>query len=448
MRAPVIYLPVEIAPRELSARVILARNLASHGYVVLVFQSDLFDSWGWPFAGVYVGKNCFRTEVPHSEVFYDRMKDRGIAICHLDEEGGVYSGSGVEQWQRRYVTRFDPAVLGSDDSILCWGKWQADVHRSRGLRCGVHVTGSPNFDVFTAPELPKFFSYDNEVTEGRGGYVLVNTRYPATNGFKPVSYYLSGETAASPLIDANSMVDIVSEQGALQWLMCRLVNQLSERCPGLHFVVRPHPAEAAGLYRTVFKHRPNVEVIKRGEAGPWIRRCRHLIHNGCTTAIQAAIAGKSVSSYLPLADASLPMALADSVGAACRNVAEVQEAMYEDKPAVVSHPDFSNTIKVGQSMEAIRHVIAEVQQPERYEVSHVCRKVASVCARRSAREAARVVASSCVKRLRARIESERRGFDPDTFKLVGRLHGLIESENESRITCRRVGSRAWIFHAF
>ena len=88
----VFYLPIEHSTRELTAKVFLANRLAQEGHIPIIFRSDILDTPGWPSAGVYIGKNCFRTEWPYSLKYYKKMKSSGVDLWHLDEEGGILYG--------------------------------------------------------------------------------------------------------------------------------------------------------------------------------------------------------------------------------------------------------------------------------------------------------------------------------------------------------------------
>ena len=42
---------------------------------------------------------------------------------------------------------------------------------------------------------------------------------------------------------------------------------------------------------------PNIEMIHRGNVVPWILASTCLLHNGCTTAVEAAVLGKPSITY-------------------------------------------------------------------------------------------------------------------------------------------------------
>ena len=176
-----VYLPVEVSKRELVAKTILAGSLAASGHLVLLFRSDLFDRVGWPGPGIYIGKNVFRSGPPCDLQFLHRMRNAGIRIWHLDEEGGIYLGNDEEAWRDFLSRRFDPQLLDQKDKVLAWGDWQAEFFKHQDLSASVHMVGHTNFDIYRAHYADALKSFDVEQTGGRRDYILVNTRFTTSN---------------------------------------------------------------------------------------------------------------------------------------------------------------------------------------------------------------------------------------------------------------------------
>ena len=354
-----IYLPVETSRREMVAKVFIATMLASKGYPVAVFKRDFFDANGWPGPGVYIGKNCLKFSGFGNEKYYDRMKQEGIRVWHLDEEGGVYPGSSESEWRKILLRRLNPAILHDNDKILTWGQWQRQAFLALDPKCPVRVTGSPNFDVCGPAYFQALADFDEAETDGRRNYILVNTRYSLSNGLISITGHLAEDSQVSQHFDQRSLRRWISESGMLQFSFISLVQKLSESLPDDEIVLRPHPAEDPNLYCELLEGFANVSVEWRGDAGSWIRRCRALIHNGCTTAVQAQIAGKPVITYLPINGADgLSPGLPNLIGEKCRSVSAVMEAL-ESTSAADDHEALSRTIS---KTEAIKEIVAMVEK--------------------------------------------------------------------------------------
>ena len=77
--------------------------------------------------------------------------------------------------------------------------------------------------------------------------------------------------------------------------MVTLTHNLANKFPELNFIYRPHPSEDHDYYKVIFKGVKNINVEHDGNVIPWILACKLLLHDGCTTAIEATLAGKTCS---------------------------------------------------------------------------------------------------------------------------------------------------------
>lgn len=324
-----IYLPVEVIKRELTSRAMQASKLAASGNICYVFEHTFFDRNGWPDSGIYIGKNCFRTERPYPYTYYKAMKDAGISLWYLDEEGGPYTGESEEGWCKELRLRMDPAGLQADDKILAWGLWQQQWHLENGAQCEVHATGSPNFDIYQKKYHTFFSERDLEKTGGMNNFILINTRFSIANPLNSSSSLQELMKAGSPvstLIPSDFIENIFLNESYLFLQFIELVRELAKQLPDEQIVLRPHPAESDQIYKAMTKNLSNVHVIGQGSAESWIRQSRLLIHNGCTTATQAHIAGKPVISYCPEPKASgsiTTLGFQNKMGKKCSTVDDV-----------------------------------------------------------------------------------------------------------------------------
>lgn len=63
------------------------------------------------------------------------------------------------------------------------------------------------------------------------------------------------------------------------------------------FVVRPHPAENDSLYKMFFKDNNRVIISNSFTAVEWSKKAYCTIHDGCTTGVEAYLAGCKVINY-------------------------------------------------------------------------------------------------------------------------------------------------------
>ena len=62
-------------------------------------------------------------------------------------------------------------------------------------------------------------------------------------------------------------------------------------------VVRPHPTENQEIYRQIAAQCQRVQVTNEGNVVPWLMATKAVIHNGCTTGVEAYFMGLPAISY-------------------------------------------------------------------------------------------------------------------------------------------------------
>lgn len=449
LRSNIIYIPVEVAKRELVGKVFLATRLSNKGHTVVLFRSDVFDKYGWPSPGIYIGKNCFRTELPYKTAYYKRMKKSGISIWYLDEEGGVYAGQGVEDWQKRLKTRFDPNTLDNNDKILCWGKWQEKFVKDQNPKAETLAVGSPNFDVFDNRYREYFRDYDLVQTDNQDGYVLINTRFSMTNGLSPLEDQLSPDSPVSKLMDDQQLSETALTIGALQYLISKLILKLAQTFSDKRFLIRPHPAENPNFYLSVFRGFENVSVCWNGDAGSWIRRSSVVIHNGCTTALQAALAHKPVISYLPIEEPKASeFKLPNTIGRVCHSEEEVIEYLKNPFEKIDPSPNISDTIYGTESIERISEMLESVQTAKcnSEKRKEVISKIIKITKYNNSYDTMRKIYGKISKKAEARIEKEEKKFDFGFFSQTGDIHEIAESAYRADTNCIEFERTCYVFY--
>ena len=77
----------------------------------------------------------------------------------------------------------------------------------------------------------------------------------------------------------------------------RLIPLLEKEFPSYTIVVRPHPTESQDIYERIAAQCQRVRVTNEGNVVPWLMATRALIHNGCTTGVEAFIMGVPAISF-------------------------------------------------------------------------------------------------------------------------------------------------------
>lgn len=309
----IIYIPIEVAKREVLPKSFLAAFLANKGCTVYLFEDYIFDRFGYPGPGIYLGKNVFKTEAPYSLKYYESLKQAGIRLFYLDEEGGVYPGTFEDNWQQIIVARTDPNSFSADDQYLSWGSWQASLYKELS-KANVHVTGSPNYEICKQTYKKCLETVDNDIRNGCNNYILINTRFNLANPMKGLGSFLGKNSPSSKNMSDDWYISLVAADFQYLGLFIELILVLAMRFDNTPIVIRPHPTENPDFYRGIFYGVKNVVVNGDGHISSWVRAASVIIHNGCSTALQAVFAEKPVITYVPTAAEVVGPALPNAVG--------------------------------------------------------------------------------------------------------------------------------------
>ena len=78
----------------------------------------------------------------------------------------------------------------------------------------------------------------------------------------------------------------------------QVIPVLENAFPDLAIVVRPHPTEDPKVYHDIADRCRRVKVTNGGNVIPWLMAARALVHNSCTTGVEAYIMGVPAATYM------------------------------------------------------------------------------------------------------------------------------------------------------
>ena len=283
----IVFIPVEIAVRELSSKVYLCHHLASHGIECYLGSKNQIHALINKFKGfIYLDKGYHHFI---SERIYSDIKKRGGLIVSLDEEGAVDYPDGSILKSRYAKSLFDNA-----DLVLMWGKAQFDlVAENMTDRQKVKITGHPRFEMLNGEFQ---FLYEKEaknIKEKYNDFILVNTNMSMGNNIRGTDFIK--QNYGSRFADISKRISLDKEKLSVY---VNLVKRLTDEFAA-NIVIRPHPEEDLNFYLNHFSHNPKVEVTYEGSVIPWILASDLLIHPDCTTGIESLFLGKKSISFLP-----------------------------------------------------------------------------------------------------------------------------------------------------
>ena len=305
-----LYLPVEGLARELDGKLLLALIARERGWrPVIGYKRAIRDRGPMLPPGVLLSHNA-RLRKPR---MFARMATYGHRTVVLDEE------ALVRQTDEIFLLKHDPKAFDSVDLVLSWGQDDADLWSGSALVEGekVRVTGNPRMDMLR-PELASFREQEvAEIRERFGDYVLFNSNFPTVNHFVPTRTTLTfADAAEAQYVDGPKSAFLNHKRQIFERFLT-LIPKIAEEIAPTKLIVRPHPSENHDAWHRAVAGASNASVVSEGSVVPWLAGARALVHNGCTSAVEAAVLGATVLSYRPVQSPELDNPLPNGVGIEC-----------------------------------------------------------------------------------------------------------------------------------
>lgn len=290
-----LYIQIGTKARELEAKVLLSAVAAERGYTVAF--------------GYNVGSQLLR--LPNG-IFLKQLVTQGTArslqlyasyghrICAVDEEGLVFPD--IEAYKKERLSRDALQVV---DKFFAWGNYHATIVKDvmpPEKSDAIISTGHPRLDVLR-PEIRGIYrSQADKINSLFGDFILINTNFDLFN-------HNNGRESFFEILRNSGRINTPEqEQWFWGWSEFRkkmfiefqdMIKVVSIDNPETTFIIRPHPSENREVWKDFTKDMPNVLIECSGPVVPWLLASKGVIHNGCTTAVEAAVLGKPVLAYRP-----------------------------------------------------------------------------------------------------------------------------------------------------
>ena len=217
---------------------------------------------------------------PNNADLIKSYKRAGILVGVLDTEG--IGGKNADQFAEMVKSAGCPDLV---DLYCVWGQAQQAAFLRHGTVPAdlIHVTGCPRYDFCAAPwraALPK--------PAVAPGYVLINTNFPTVNPRFSNSSSDEQEAMVQAGFSREFARQFIAEAGHAYRSVLDMSIKLAKHFSGVQFVLRPHPFENIRSYDTLAEL-PNAHVLQDGTSLEWISGARLLIHQNCSTAIEATM---------------------------------------------------------------------------------------------------------------------------------------------------------------
>ena len=324
-----LIVPVENQVRELDPKLLVACVAAERGFRVFLGSRTRIDFRIASFPrGFYLAKGT----TPKSAKMFRIMRRIGHEIAALDEEGLVYH-SASEYAARRVSDE----TLQLVTTLFAWGDAGAELLRDHlgDSAAAVRITGNPRIDLLR-PELRGYFAEDvARIRAQHGPFVLINTNFSKVNAYFSKMNLLVPRRPGRPADLGAAGVGLPREFAeGLAAHKCALFDHFRAMIPALHsalpghrLVVRPHPSEDRAPWQAVVSDLERADVIHEGNVIAWLEASSALIHNGCTTGIEAFCLGKPAIAYQPVSREPFDLELPNTLSRRCFDLDALSETV-------------------------------------------------------------------------------------------------------------------------
>ena len=317
VRTTTLLIPSETRTREFDAKLLLACFAAEQGYDCIVgSRMAMHQAIGSLPVGLYIAKDMSRSSARMLGI----LRGLGHDVVAWDEESLVYVS------QETYLrNRVSPETTGWIRHVFAWGEedrmMKSRAEAFRGIQ--IEAVGNPRFDLLR-PELHAFFADDvADLRHRYGRFILVNSNFGRLN------HLLSRQRIVPSAMDA-AVANVSQGELPLEYWQFRervfdgfkqMIPALADAFPGLRVVIRPHPSEDHGPWLALAAGRSDITVANDNAAAPWLLAAEVVIHNGCTTGLEAYLLDRPVICYQPVIHPLYDLELPNGVGDAVADVA-------------------------------------------------------------------------------------------------------------------------------
>lgn len=291
-----VYIIVEVAARELEARLLLGLVAAERGHDVLLGEVDpRRDPAAMP-PGLFHDKSL----TPGQEVVrQEALAGAEFLISSQDEEHGLLQPDFGLFMERR----FSSEAMTNAHRVLTWGP-----HDHGALEDGrpevaerLRMSGSSRVDLWR----PEFAAHHARLRLPTGDepYVLFANNFTHVLGHNRFSTMVADKRGkyfdgTEDPLERHWFTELASQAERLPHVV-GAIRRLAIEHPDLMVVVRPHPVESPAAWRDLLGPLPNVLVTNSGPISAWVRSATAVVHTGDTTGLEVAVGGVPLISLEP-----------------------------------------------------------------------------------------------------------------------------------------------------
>jgi surface carbohydrate biosynthesis protein len=284
MLKPTVIFPIETKSRELASKVLLALECYRRGMRSYIGSKNAINYLVPKLrSGIFFAKSGMTAKA------IEKLKKNCTHYVVLDEEIGL----AMPHLSQRFAERIGPDICPIIDKIFVIGEEHKRIAHTVCQKSDQDIcaTGWPRIDLWRSQFVPYLQKEVTAIKVKYGNFILLSSNFGATSErmlnarLKDIKSSHVDEELKQFLQKRNYYFF----QAFLNYI--ELIRQIVKHRPNLNIVIRPHPADDHQGWRDSLKGISNVHIVYQGELSPWLYGSQGLLHYGCTSGIQAALAG-------------------------------------------------------------------------------------------------------------------------------------------------------------
>ena len=294
-----IYIHIENIIRELDGKLLVAILAASRGHQVILSDIESLEKGLKKkilVPGIFHTKSLTPSEAKITR--HQAIIENGSLISSMDEEGGLVE----EGYERESKFRFSEQSIEQASVIFGWGQDDTEtLSRVYSKHSGkIYKTGSPRADLWRS-SFSDYWSISKSTP--KRPFLLMISHMSHANYVIPFYNIIAdarkgGKFKRDPMWFSKKF-GMAAEHYLSTAAFIKAIEYFSKSNSDYDIVLRPHPNESIQSWEVFLKDIPNVHIIREGSVTPWVNRSFAVMHNGCTTGLEAVFSEKPLITYLP-----------------------------------------------------------------------------------------------------------------------------------------------------
>lgn len=301
---PVAYVSVELKARDMDSRLLIAAEAIKRGLNVVYGQQ-----WA-------INKNFF--SMPAGAVLFKTVNEiQASLMVDAANAGHVVAASDEEVLACACDACFESGMGPTAARVLDVFFAQSERHGATvsrqypNLEGRLEVTGNPRIDLLRSWGQRVYENHASQLRAQVGKYILFNTNFGWVNSIWNAREDTKQIAIRTGHLDPSDPKSIAAYEAELAWERANMtelegvIDWMEEGLPEIKAVIRPHPAEDSGYWKSKYSGRENVIVVEGTPHIPWTLGAEVLVHTTCSTGMEAALMNKPALSITPVPDAAL-----------------------------------------------------------------------------------------------------------------------------------------------